>query len=107
MNGLSSRLAVVLAFFSLVLLVIVKEKFFKMVEKFMGGGASGKHGHNGKHGHKGLHGPSGTGAASGWDNYTYAPVYWYVTDYDMSKPCIKNTDCVTKRCTQFGFCAHA
>jgi len=119
MANLSSRLAVILAFFCLVLLVVVKEKFFKMVEHFMGGGHGGSgrhHGHGGGGRHHG-HGGRGTkhayatiggnGGGGGWDIYPYAPVFWNVVDYDMSKPCRKSEDCLTKRCTQFGFCAYA
>jgi len=44
MSAFSSRLAIVLAFFSLILLVIVKEKFFKAVEHFMSGFDNSGHG---------------------------------------------------------------
>ena len=137
MKGLSvlgSRLAVVLAFFSLVLLVIVKEKYFKnVIEKFFGGLATAPF-KNDKCGstrrHNGFRGEQGGGAGLGQDlnaivyggnkepgiiggsGYktlgfadNYASVLWYVVEDDMSKPCTKDDQCTSKKCTEFGLCA--
>ena len=118
LSALGSKLVIVLAFFSLILLVIVKEKYFKnVVEKFFGAipfsGCGGDCGGDAFRGDcsvgqdlKKQTDDSSAGLKPGIScGAELAPALWHEVDDDMSKPCTKDNQCNSNKCTEFGLCA--